>query len=297
MTTQNLKKLVPQAQATRSGPYTCETPGVQKPEGETIPRRNLDSKDGLIMTPQEGIDTLYDVLRYSAAKFGNAKAVGSRKIVNIHEETKKIKKMVDGQEQEVDKKWQYFELSPYSYKSFIEFEKMALTVGSALAHLGYKPHDRLHLFAATSMQWLASAHGALSQSLAIVTAYDTLGEEGLTHSMQQTQAKIMFTDPELLPKLVNPFKKAKDVTVVVYSTKNDAKQKDIDTLTSAHPQLKVISFDQLLSLGNDNPAQPIPPKADDLACIMYTSGSTGTPKGVMIKHRNVVAAGKLIETA
>ena len=294
--TQNLKKLAPQAHASRAGPYTCEVPGIQKPEGETIPRRNLVAKDGLRNTPQEGIDTLYDVLRYSAAKFGNAKAVGARKIVNVHEETKKIKKMIDGQEQEVDKKWQYFELSPYSYKSFVEFEQMALTVGSALAHLGYKPNDRMHLFAATSMQWLASAHGAISQSLAIVTAYDTLGEEGLTHSMQQTHAKIMFTDPELLPKLVKPFNKTKDVSVVVYSTKNDAKQKDIDALTSAHPHLKVISFDQLLSLGNDNPAEPIPPKADDLACIMYTSGSTGTPKGVMIKHRNVVAAGKLVKS-
>lgn len=294
--TQNLKKLMPQAQASRAGPYTCEVPGAQKPDGETIPRRNLAAKDGLVMTPQEDVNTLYDVLRYSAAKYGNAKAVGARKIVNIHEETKKIKKMVDGKEQEVDKKWQYFELSPYSYKSFVEFEKMALTVGSALNHLGYKPHDRLHLFAATSMQWLASAHGALSQSMAIVTAYDTLGEEGLTHSMQQTHAGIMFTDPELLPRLVKPFQKTKDVKVVVYSTKNDAKQKDIEALTSAHPDLKVLSFDQLLSLGNDNPADPIPPKADDLACIMYTSGSTGTPKGVMIKHRNVVAAGKLPET-
>ena len=112
--------------------------------------------------------------------------------------------------------------------------------------------------------------------------------------MLQTNAKVMFTDPELLPKLVNPMKEAKDVQVVVYCTKNDPKQKDIDTLTKAHPHLKVISFDELVRMGETNPAEPIPPKADDLACIMYTSGSTGTPKGVMIKHRNVVAAGMCI---
>jgi long-chain acyl-CoA synthetase len=128
--------------------------------------------------------------------------------------------------------------------------------------------------------------------MAIVTAYDTLGEEGLRHSMLQTNAKVMFTDPELLPKLVNPMKEAKDVQVVVYCTKNDPNQKDIDTLTQAHPHLKVISFDELIKMGEQSPAEPVPPKADDLACIMYTSGSTGTPKGVMIKHRNVVAASK-----
>ncbi|KAH9868969.1 hypothetical protein J1614_008046 [Plenodomus biglobosus] len=286
----DLKKIMPQAKAVKPGPYTTEAAGAQKVEGESIPRRNNAAKDGLILTPAEGVETLYDILRHSSAKFGNAKAVGARRIVNVHEETKKIKKMVDGEETEVDKTWQYFELSPYKYKSFVEFEQMALAVGSGLKSLGFAPQDRLHLFAATSMQWLASAHGAMSQSLAIVTAYDTLGEEGLKHSMLQTNAKIMFTDPELLPKLVNPMKDAKDVQVVVYCTKNDPKQADIDALTSAHPHLKVMSFDDLVRLGEQSPAEPVPPKADDLACIMYTSGSTGTPKGVMIKHRNVVAA-------
>jgi long-chain acyl-CoA synthetase len=61
--------------------------------------------------------------------------------------------------------------------------------------------------------------------------------------MLQTKAKIMFTDPELLPKLVNPMKEAKDIQVVVYCTKNDPNQKDIDTLTKAHPHRKVMSVD------------------------------------------------------
>ena len=76
------------------------------------------------------------------------------------------------------------------------------------------------------------------------------------------------------------------------SSAYDPKQKDIDTLSKAHPHLKIMSFDELIKLGEENHAEPVPPKPDDLACIMYTSGSTGTPKGVMIKHRNVVAAGK-----
>jgi long-chain acyl-CoA synthetase len=111
--------------------------------------------------------------------------------------------------------------------------------------------------------------------------------------MLQTHAKVMFIDPMLFPKLVNPYKEAKDIEAVIYSTTNDAQQKDIDTFTSAYPHIKVMSFDELAKLGEENPAEPIPPKADDLACIMYTSGSTGTPKGVLIRHRNVIAAGTL----
>lgn len=135
--------------------------------------------------------------------------------------------------------------------------------------------------------------GAFMQSMSIVTAYDTLGEEGLKHSMLQTKAKIMFTDPHLLPKLVKPFAEAKDIQVVIYSTKDKAELNHIEALTSAHPHLKVISFDDLVTLGKEHPAESIPPKSDDLACIMYTSGSTGTPKGVLIKHSNVIAASKL----
>ncbi|KAF2734572.1 acetyl-CoA synthetase-like protein [Polyplosphaeria fusca] len=287
---QDLKKLAPQARATRTGNVTVEASGFQKIDGETIPRRNVAAKDGLRLKPHEDISTLYDILRSSSAKYGNAKAVGMRKIIDTHVETKKIKKMVDGKQQEVDKNWSYFELSPYKFMSFVEFEKQALTLGASMKKLGLAPQDRLHLYAGTSSQWLAMAHGAMSQSLAIVTAYDTLGEEGLKHSMQQTHAKIMFTDPQLLPKLVNPFKEAKDVQVVVYSTKDEAKQADIEKLASAYPDLKIMSFDELVKLGEENPADPVPPKADDLACIMYTSGSTGTPKGVLIKHSNVVAA-------
>jgi len=156
---QDLKKLAPQAQAARRGPYTTEAAGAQQVEGETIPRRNLASKDQLKLTPSPDVTTMYEVLRYASAKYGNAKAVGARRIVNKINETKKIKKMIDGKEQEVDKNWEYFELSSYTYKSFVEFEKMALAVGSAVQALGFKPEDRLHLFAATSMQWLASAHG------------------------------------------------------------------------------------------------------------------------------------------
>ncbi|KAF2002358.1 acetyl-CoA synthetase-like protein [Amniculicola lignicola CBS 123094] len=287
---QDLKKVYPQARASLPGPYTVEVPGQAKVDGETIPRRNVKAKDGLITTLQPDVYTLHDILRYSSAKFGNAKAVGSRKIIKTHVETKKIKKMIEGKEQEVDKDWTFFELSPYKYNSFVEFEKSCLTLGSALKALGLGPQDRLHLFASTQVQWLSMAHGAMSQSMAIVTAYDTLGEEGLRHSMLQTKAKIMFTDPVLLPKLIKPFNDAKDIATVVYSTKDEVDQKDVEKLSAAHPHIKIMSFDELLKMGEENPAEPIPPKADDLACIMYTSGSTGTPKGVLLKHSNVVAA-------
>jgi long-subunit acyl-CoA synthetase (AMP-forming) len=47
----------------------------------------------------------------------------------------------------------------------------------------------------------------------IVTAYDTLGEEGLTHSLQETRAIAIFLDGHLIKSIVKPLSKAKDIKV------------------------------------------------------------------------------------
>jgi long-chain acyl-CoA synthetase len=149
MAPENLKTLSPLPKVYRSGVVTVEAPGYDRVEGETIPRRNAKCKDKLATTPHPDIHTIYDILKFSSAKYGNAKAVGSRKLVHTHNETKKIKKMVDGKETEVDKKWTFFELGPYSYKSFVEFEQLCLQLGAGLRKLGLVAQDKVHLFAGT----------------------------------------------------------------------------------------------------------------------------------------------------
>ncbi len=298
MNRKDLKTMVPQPKVYKKSPYTVDAPGVEKKEGETIPRRNTRTKDGLRTTPEEGVNTIFDIVKRSSKKYGNAKAVGKRRLMETHDETKKVKKMVDGKEQEVDKKWQYFELSKYEYMSFTEYEQLVLKVGCGFRKLGMQAQDRVHIFAATHPHWLATAHGAGSQSMPIVTAYDTLGEEGLKHSLLQTNAKAIFLDPQLLTTLIKPLQEAKDIQHVIYNNddaytcKRDAKdtEADVKKLKEAHPYLTVTSFTDFVKMGGDNMVDPVEPKPEDLCCIMYTSGSTGTPKGVLLTHRNVLAA-------
>lgn len=140
------------------------------------------------------------------------------------------------------------------------------------------------------------SHGAVSQSIPIATAYDTLGEEGVKHSLIQTGAKAIYCDPQLLPTLINPLKEAKEVKHVIYNSEGEFKQENIDKLKAAVDYLTVLSFDELHQLGKDNPIEPTPPGPEDLCCIMYTSGTTGPPKGVPIKHKAVLASSKLYHT-
>lgn len=134
------------------------------------------------------------------------------------------------------------------------------------------------------------SHGAVSQSIPIATAYDSLGEEGVKHSLIQSQAKALFCDPHLLPTLISPLKEAKAIRHVIYNSDEEVKQENIDKLKAEFEYLNILSFEELRQLGHDNPVDPVPPKPDDLCCIMYTSGSTGTPKGVPVKHKAVLAA-------
>jgi long-chain acyl-CoA synthetase len=145
----DLKKLYPLPKLYDETIATSPAPGASAVEGETIPRRNHKTPKELLWQPHPEISTVHDILKFASKRYGNAKAVGSRKLVQMHNESKMIKKTVDGQEIEVEKKWEFFEMGHYTYMSFIEFEKVSYQIGYGLRKLGLVAGDKLHLFAAT----------------------------------------------------------------------------------------------------------------------------------------------------
>lgn len=279
-------------------PFSVEVPGATKVEGEGIPRRHPAAKDGIWERPSEDVNNIWDVVVRSSKKFEKVRCVGWRKLVQIHKETKMLKKMVDGKETEVPKEWTYFEKSPFEFITYAEYHQLCKDLASGLVALGLQKNDRIQIYAATSVQWLSSAHAAMSQGMAITTAYDTLGQSGLTHALVETGAKAIVVDAPLLNNLVEPLKSAKEVTLIVYNDADGAPNPEhVEKLQTAHPHLTILSWEDLKAKGKENPVEPNPPEATDLACIMYTSGSTGTPKGVYITQANVIAALAGIHTA
>ncbi|KAI5464052.1 hypothetical protein BGZ63DRAFT_142965 [Mariannaea sp. PMI_226] len=270
-------------------PFTVEAPGYEKVPGETIPRRHPSAKDGLIDSPAEGVHTVYDIVQRSARLYPNHTAVGHRKLIELHKETKKVKKNIGGEIQEVDKEWQYFELTPYEYITYKDYLNRINQIGSGLRNLGLTSEDKIHLFATTSVSWISLSHGCASQSIPIVTAYDTLGPTGVEHSLIQTNCSVMYTDPHLLKTASGPIKKSNVKTVIVNEECMFAKGDEIDIFKKENPDIKVITFEELRKLGEEHPVEPNPAKPTDLYCVMYTSGSTGLPKGACITHEALVA--------
>lgn len=130
--------------------------------------------------------------------------------------------------------------------------------------------------------------------MSIVTAYATLGPEGLRHSLVSTKATAIYLEPALLKTLIKTLKDAKSIDYIILNTDSDdnIKPEDLESLKASYPHITVLKYEDLRRLGEDSPTDPMPPSPEDLCCIMYTSGSGGTPKGVPIKHKAVVAAGK-----
>ncbi|KAG0183601.1 long-chain fatty acid-CoA ligase [Apophysomyces sp. BC1021] len=123
-----------------------------KVPGETPIRRSILAPDALMTTPAKGVETLFDILEYSAALYKNRRAFGYRTLEKEFKQEKHLVKKVNGVEKKETKTWSYFQLSPYRYYTYAEALQLAKTIGYGFKKLGLKKGDRLEIFASTSDQ-------------------------------------------------------------------------------------------------------------------------------------------------
>ena len=188
------------------------------------------------------------------------------------------------------KTWEYFEMSDYKYITYKEFANRVRTVSSGLVHLGLSNKDRFNIYASTAVNWQLMAHACFAQGITFCTAYDTLGEEGLQHSVHEPEVAGVFTNADLLGTLGNVVEDCPHLKYVVYD--GEDKKGAVEKIEKVLKERggRTIHLDELIKNGEANPTKPNFPKPEDTACIMYTSGSTGKPKGVILKQSNIVAA-------
>ncbi|KAK9766017.1 long-chain fatty acid-CoA ligase [Basidiobolus ranarum] len=261
--------------------------GPEKPDNATRTRRNVLSPDEFTTSPHPDIKTLADLLPYLVKNKADRNALGYRSVEEIIEEEKEITKIVAGKETKEKKTWKYFKLGSYQWYTYNDVASISKEIGCGLLKLGLNSGDRVTIFARTSPEWIMMSQACFSQNLTIVTAYETLGADGLKHALNEGEISVIFTTAELLKVISDIAADVPTLKHVIYM--DEAKNPMVDSLKT-NSNLGVHTYEEIRKLGVENPTESNLPEPEDLACIMYTSGSTGNPKGVMLSHANIVAA-------
>ncbi|KAG0320525.1 hypothetical protein BGZ99_004439 [Dissophora globulifera] len=296
--------------------------------------RNVMATGGLLDKPRPPhyaeleASTMAHLFAFMAKKYKDKDFMGWRDIVKTH----KVEKQATNPDDR-PKSWVTYELSDYNWSSYRQAKEDVDRIGLGLRNMGLNKNDFVLIFASTCMidevilvlhefynfglnrnftslsrvnnsstqlspEWLLLAHACFSQSMTIVTAYDSMDEKAIQYIIDQSNPKAIFADTLTLPvvsKLMQ--KKSNGVKAVVYAGRKDDVSEQIGKLEKVKEQsstsLEVVHIDELKSTplreGQDA-VETMYPEADDLACIMYTSGSTGDPKGAQLSHGNLTSA-------
>ncbi|GJJ69360.1 hypothetical protein EMPS_01706 [Entomortierella parvispora] len=276
--------------------------------------RNVMATGGLMDRPSPPYynvkgRTMAHLFDYMADEFEDKDAMGWRDVIKVH----KVEKQ-SATPGEKPKKWITYELSDYSWMTYRQAKNFADHIGLGITRLGVEKGDFVMIFASTCPEWFLAAHGCFSQSITIVTAYDSMDDKSIQFIIDQSQPKAIFADSNTLPVVAKLMQKGNSgVKAVIYTGQNWEVEESINKLEGIQERaFELVHIDELKATKADGPngesssgkgkqkasddeaddskIHTVFPEADDLACIMYTSGSTGQPKGAQLTHGNLMAA-------
>lgn len=203
----------------------------------SITYRNVDPPGEVhIKMLQNNIDTLEKMFKYVTKIHQTKRCLGTRDILGEEDEM-----------QDNGRVFKKYKMGEYKWRSFIETERQCSFFGKGMREIGVKPRDKVVLFAETRAEWMIAAHGLFKQSCSVVTIYATLGEDGVTHGVNETEVSVVVTTHDLLPKLRNILKTIPKVEKIVYF--EDQLHK---TDTSGFGKVEVIAFSEILKKGQES---------------------------------------------
>ena len=138
---------------------------------------------------------------------------------------------------------------------------------------GLSKGDMIGISSQNTAEWTLLGLGCDTQSMTMVPLYDTLGEEGVKFILNQTELTVLFAHPKTLSRYLSYLPVTKSVKLLVkLPSPEDRECTPEETRTAAENQVDLMTWDQFVQTGIDNPVDPNYPTPDDIPTLCYTSG-------------------------
>uniref|UniRef100_A0A5K3ENB2 long-chain-fatty-acid--CoA ligase n=1 Tax=Mesocestoides corti TaxID=53468 RepID=A0A5K3ENB2_MESCO len=181
--------------------------------------------------------------------------------------------------------------APYVWRSFKEVYASVKKFGSGLRTfqtISSRPFCCIGVYGKNRPEWLITQYACFSYKLVTVPLFDTLGEEALLYICNQAELSVVVCDTAAQAlKLLSLAETVPFVKHLIIMNNND----DLSALKEkAGEAIQVLTFEDVIALGEKTPLETMPSNPDDLALVCYTSGTTGLPKGVVVSNRMMLAS-------
>ena len=153
-------------------------------------------------------------------------------------------------------------------------EKQVNLIGNALSRSGVEREQRVAIMLNDGLEFVATFLASMKIGAVPILFSTYLGEEQLLFLLNDSRAKALFVETDLVGKLHN-------IEPKIEFTKHFVSEKKTDC---------TVSYDEFLR-GSSDKLDTTNTSKDDVAFWFFTSGSTGIPKGVVHLHHDLYYAG------
>jgi long-chain acyl-CoA synthetase len=168
---------------------------------------------------------------------------------------------------------------PQMVLTYAQLNQQIRQFAAGLQGCGLNPQDKVSLIADNSPRWLIADQGIMTAGGVDAVRSSQAEREELLYIVEDSNSTFVVVENLETLKKLRPELDKLPITLVILLSDEDY---DGDST------LKILSFSQLMAVGENRELNRVEVSPSDLATLIYTSGTTGKPKGAMLSHGNLL---------